>query len=81
MESIGFPVVLCDPEAILLGDGVGAARVERSVFALRHFLYFAKKFGGGCLIESRIDTGLLDCIQNPQYAQCIGIGGIFRHFK
>jgi len=42
---VGFTVFLGDPEAILLGDGVGAIGMERGCLRLRHFLDLAVELG------------------------------------
>ena len=49
-HAVAFAVVLRNPETVLLGYTIRAARIERSRLLLGHFLYFAEQFGSGCLI-------------------------------
>ena len=41
---IGFPVLFCDPEAILLGNGIGRVGMERCVLVLRYLFDLAVEF-------------------------------------
>ena len=49
---VGVAILLHDPEAILLGHGIGRIRMERRVLVLRHLFHLAIELGGGSLIDA-----------------------------
>ena len=82
-HAVGFAVIHRDPVAVEFGDAVGRARIERRGFLLRHFLHQAIQFRGRGLIEPRLlfHAEDPDRLQQPQHADGVGIGGIFRAFE
>ncbi len=52
MNSVGLAIINDDPEGVELGNSVGRAWIERSLFGLRHLLYFSVEFAGGRLIKA-----------------------------
>ena len=76
-HTVGVAVLLDDPEAILLGDGVGAEGVEGGVLVLRHFLDLAVELGGGGLVDLAAigEAHLADGIDDAEHADGIDIGG------
>ena len=67
------------PICIEFCHGIGRARIERRLLALRHLLDEAEKFARRCLIETGL-TGQAeqaDGLQDAQRAQTVGIGGVF----
>ena len=42
---------------------------------------FSKEFGGGGLVESGLDTGFFNGIEESECSDCSGIGGIFWDIK
>ena len=52
IHVIAFAVVLRNPETILFGYAIRAARIERSRLLLRHFLHLTEQFRSRCLINS-----------------------------
>ena len=82
-HAVGFPVFLGNPEAVLLGNGVGGIGVERRGLPLGNLLHLAEQLRGRGLIE----FGLLGQaqnpagFQNPQHAQGVHIAGVFRHVE
>ena len=79
-HAVGLAVVHRDPVAVELGDAVRRARIERRGFLLRHFLDQAVELRGRGLIEPRLLLHAEDAdrFQQPQHADGVGIGGIFR---
>ena len=79
-HAVGLAVVHRDPVAVELGDAVGRARIERRGLLLRDFLDQAVQFRGRRLIEPRLllHAENADRFQQPQHADRVGIGGIFR---
>ena len=82
-HPVSFPVFFGYPEAVLLGNGIGAVGMKGCFFTLRDLLHFSVKFRGRCLINS----GFLFQPQNPyrfkdaQNTDSIDFAGIFRHIK
>ena len=76
-HAVGVAVLLDDPEAVLLGDGVGAEGVEGGVLVLRHFLDLAVELGGGGLVDLAAigEAHLADGIDDAEHADGIDIGG------
>ena len=76
-HAVGVAVLLDDPEAVLLGDGVGAEGVEGGVLVLRHFLDLAVEFGGGGLVDLAAigEAYLADGLDDAEHADGIDIGG------
>ena len=81
MQSVGFPIILGDPEAVLFGDRVGTSRIERRCLALRNLLHLSIEFRSGGLVEAGIDSGFLDRVEQPQRAERVGFGGVFGNFE
>src|SRR3546814_9451430 len=52
MHAIGFAIVDDDPVGIEFRRGIGRARVERRLLALRHFLNQTIEFGSRSLVET-----------------------------
>ena len=76
-HAVGVAVLLDDPEAVLLGDGVGAEGVEGGVLVLRHFLDLAVELGGGGLVDLAAtgEAYLADGLDDAEDADGIDIGG------
>ena len=76
-HAVGVAVFLDDPEAVLLGDGVGAEGVEGRVLVLRHFLDLAVELGGGGLVDLAAigEAHLADGLDDAEDADGINIGG------
>ena len=76
-HAVGVAVLLDDPEAVLLGDGVGAEGVEGGVLVLRHFLDLAVELGGGGLVDLAAigKAYLADGLDDAEHADGIDIGG------
>ena len=77
---IGFAVFLDDPEAVKLGHGVRAVRVERGILVLRDFFDFAVKFACRSLINT---AGLFEVVgthsfKHSENACSIDVGSEFR---
>ena len=82
-HAVGLPVLLYDPVAVLLGDGVGGVGVEGGSLPLGDLLYLAEEFGGGRLIHPGFLRQPQDPagFQDPQYAQRVHVSGVFRYVK
>src|ERR1700687_5502762 len=82
-HAVGLAVVHRDPVAVKLGDAIGRARIEWRGFLLRNFLHQAVQLRRGGLIEPRLlfHAENPDRFQQPEHAERIGIGGIFRAFE
>ena len=76
-HAVGVAVLLDDPEAVLLGDGVGAEGVEGGVLVLRDFLDLAVELGGGGLVDLAAigEAYLADGLDDAEDADGIDIGG------
>jgi len=76
-HTVGVAVLLDDPEAVLLGDGVGAEGVEGGVLVLRDFLDLAVELGGGGLVDLAAigEAYLADGLDDAEDADGIDIGG------
>ena len=76
-HAVGVAVLLDDPEAVLLGDGIGAEGVEGGVLVLRHFLDLAVELGGGGLVDLAAigEAYLADGLDDAEHANGINIGG------
>ncbi len=83
IHAICLAVVDGDPVGIELGHRIGAARVEGGGLFLRDLLHQPIQLGGGGLVEA----GFLfqpqdaDGFENPQGAERVGVGGVFRLFE
>ena len=51
-HPVGFAVLLDDPEAVELRDGVGRIGMERRALVLRHLLHLAVQLGGRGLVDA-----------------------------
>ncbi len=73
-------VLLHNPEAVEFRHRIGAVRMKRCFFILRHFLHFAIKFGSGGLIEAACfrESTLADSFQEAEHTGGIHVGGKFR---
>ena len=80
---VGFAVFLYNPEAVLLGNGVGAVGVERCVLVLGNLLDLAVQLGRRCLINAAgvLEAGQAHSLQHAQHAGGINVGGKLRHIK
>ena len=70
INAVCFAVFLYDPVAILLGNRIGAVRMEGRSLPLRALLHLAEQFTGGSLVHP---AGLfqpqnVNCLQNAQHA-------------
>ena len=76
-HAVGVAVLLDDPEAVLLGDGVGAEGMERGVLVLRDFLDLAVELGGGGLVDLAAagEAYLADGLDDAEDADGIDVGG------
>ena len=76
-HAVGVAVLLDDPEAVLLGDGVGAEGVEGGVLVLRDFLDLAVELGGGGLVDLAAagEAYLADGLDDAEDADGIDVGG------
>ena len=76
-HTVGVAVLLDDPEAVLLGDGIGAEGVEGGVLVLGHFLDLAVELGGGGLVDLAAigEAHLADGLDDAEHANGINIGG------
>ena len=76
-HAVGVAVLLDDPEAVLLGDGVGTEGVEGGVLVLGHFLDLAVELGGGGLVDLAAigEAYLADGLDDAEHADGIDIGG------
>ena len=76
-HTVGVAVLLDDPEAVLLGDGVGAEGVEGGVLVLGYFLDLAVELGGGGLVDLAAigEAHLADGLDDAEHANGIDIGG------
>lgn len=82
-HMVGLPVLLDDPEAVLLGHGIGRIGVERGGLPLGDFLHLAVQLGGGGLVDAAGLGQPTDPhrFQDAQHAGGHHVGGIFRHVK
>ena len=77
---VGFAVFLDDPEAVKLGHGVRAVRVERGILVLRDFFDLAVEFACRSLINT---AGLFEVVgthsfKHSENACSIDVGSEFR---
>ena len=82
-HAIGLPILLGDPKAVLLCNGIGTVWVKRRQLVLRNLLNLAVKLRGGCLINF---AGLGKAqnphsLQNTEDTDCVHVSGIFWHVK
>ena len=83
IEPVGLAVVLHDPIAVELCHAIGASRIERRGLALRHLLHLSVELGGGRLVDAArlLQSADTDGFEQSQYADSVGLGGIFRHVE
>jgi len=79
-DPVGLAVVLHDVIGVNLGGGVGALRLEGGGFALGR-RGGAEHLAGRGLIESGVDSGLADRLEEPQRPQSRNIPGVLRHVE
>ena len=80
---VSLAVLLDDPEAVLLGDSVGAVGVERGVLVLGHFLDLAVELGRGRLVDAAgvFQTAQAHSFQHAQHTGSIDVGGKLGHIE
>src|SRR5579885_3016753 len=80
VNAISFAVIYGNPISVKLRRAVRRAGIKRRLFVLRNGLHFAVKLGCGGLIEARLLAKAEDAdrFQEPQGAERIGIGCVFR---
>ena len=83
VHPVGFAVVHDDPVGIELGHRVRTARIERRRLALRRLAHPAVELRCRGLVEAH---GFLDAenahgLEQPQGADAVGLGGIFRRLE
>jgi hypothetical protein len=80
VDAVSLAVVDGDPVGIELGDGIRRAWIERCRLALGLLLHFGEELGGGGLVEAHLvfEPEDADRLQEPQRAEGVGVGGIFR---
>ena len=83
VHPVALAVVFHNPEAVLLGDTVRRARIERRGLLLRHLLHHAKELRSGRLVDAAFfgETSDANGFQQTKYAHGIDIGGEFRHVE
>ena len=82
-HPVSFTVFLHHPEAVLLGDGIGAVRMERCGLALRNLFHFAEELRSRRLIETAglRDTDDAHGLQQAKHPQRVNVAGILGHVK
>ena len=82
-HSVSLPVLLHDPEAVLLGYSIGRIGMEGRGLPLGHLLHLAEELGGRGLIDLRLFGQAQDAagLQDPQHPQGIHIAGVLRHIE
>ena len=82
-HTIGLPVLLRDPEAVLLRHRVRAVGMKRRGLFLGNLLHLAVQLGGGRLINLRFlyQSEQTDRFQHTQNADCVHFSGILRHIE
>lgn len=80
---VGFAVFLDNPEAVKLGDGVGAVRVERGILVLRDFFDLAVEFTGTRLVDAASLFQMVGAhgFQYAEHSCSVNVGGKFRGVK
>ncbi len=83
MDAVGLAVVHRDPIGVELGGAIGTARRERRGLVLRGFGGVAVELRGRGLIEAHalLHAQDADRLQQPQRAERVGIGGVFRRLE
>ena len=83
VDAVGLPVVDGDPIGVELRDAVRGAGIEGGGFLLRCLLDEAVELGGRCLVEAGLflQPEEADGLQQPESADRIDIGGVFRRFE
>ncbi len=83
VDAIGLTVIHRDPVAVEFGDTVRRARIERRGLLLRDLLHKAVELRGRGLVKTRLllHTEDADRLQEPQHADRVRIGGVFRALK
>jgi hypothetical protein len=77
VHPVGLAVVHRDPVGIDLRARIGTARVEGRRLRLRDFQHLAIHFGGGGLIEARLDADLADGLQQADGAGADDVRRVF----
>ena len=80
VHAVGFAIVHRDPVAVQLGDGIGAARIERRRLLLRHLLHEAVELRRRGLVEAARLLHAEDAqrLEQAQHADGVGVGGVLR---
>ena len=81
VKVVRFPVILRDPEAVLLCNRVRTARIKRRGLTLRNLLHLSIEFRSGGLVEAGVHTGLFDCVEQPQSPDRIGLRRVLRNLE
>jgi len=83
VHAIALAVVHRDPVGIELRHAVGAARIEGCALLLRDLLHQAVELTCARLVDPRFLGEPQDphCLQDPQRAQCVAVGGVLRTLK
>ena len=83
IHPVAFAVVHRDPVGIELCYAIGAARIKRRALLLGNFLHQAIELTGAGLVDPRFVCEPQDAhsLQDPQRAQRITIGCVFRALK
>ena len=76
-DAVRLAVVLDRPEPVELRDGIGAARIERRRFPLRHLLHLAVEFGCRGLVEAGLHARETDRLQETHRAERVHVTGEF----
>ena len=74
-HAIGFPVFLCDPEAVLFRHRIGTVGVEGGGLSLGNLLHFAVQLRGRGLVKAGLlfQPQDMDGLQGPENPQGIHI--------
>ena len=80
---VSLAVFLRDPEAVLLGDGVGAVGVEGRLFVLRDLLDLAVELAGRGLVDAAavLQAAQPHGLEHAQHAGGVDVGRKFRHIE
>ena len=82
-HAIGLSIVFCNPETVLFGYAIRAARIKWGGLFLWYLLYFAEKFGSGGLIDTAFffESQDADGFQQPQRPDSIRLSRVFRNIE
>ena len=82
-HPISLPVLLHDPEPVLLRHGVGRIGVKGRLLPLGHYLHLSVQLRGGSLVDPAAFLQPADPhrLQHPEHSQRIHIRRILRHIE